>query len=60
MCIHVVPECGVEHMIDISKFANEDFDIESTRVYCEKCSVNLRNNTERRNIKCPVKCNANT
>lgn len=46
------PECGVEHMIDISKFANEDFDIESTRVYYEKCSVNLRNNTERRNIKC--------
>ena len=43
MCIHVVPNVGL-NMIDISKFANEDFDIESTRVYCEKCSVNLRNN----------------
>lgn len=40
------PECGVEHMIDIAEFANEDFDIESTEIYCEKCSEKLRANTE--------------
>lgn len=32
------PECGVEHRVDIMEFINQDFDIEDTRVYCERCS----------------------
>ncbi len=36
------PKCGVEHKVDFEGHAKyEDFELESTAIYCEKCSAEL-------------------
>ena len=36
------PKCGVEHMIDLTEYGkDEGFDLESSCVYCEKCSSEM-------------------
>jgi len=39
------PKCGCEHMVDIAE-ALADGDLFGTRVYCEKCSKEMRDNDE--------------